>query len=262
MRVASPVSAIVIEATHLSPTRDPPPFVWTERAPSLKNARDRPTIRHVCGDFFRGQERLGAPTPAPSALGGEFVDQPRVPDAVTALLIEWSGGNQAALDRLLPLVYDELHRMAAARLGRERPDHTLQPTALVHEAYLRLVDQKSADWRNRAQFFGIAATMMRRILVNHARDRAAQKRGGGGERVSLSAAVEWGGEPELDLIGLDDALSRLATLDARKGQIVDLKFFAGLNTEEIAEVLHVSASTVERDWRFARAWLYDALSAA
>lgn len=183
------------------------------------------------------------------------------PDGVTALLIRWSGGERAALDQLLPLVYDKLHQMAAARLRGERPDHTLQPTALVNEAYLRLVDQERTHWRNRAQFFGIAATMMRRILVNHARDRAAQKRGGGVEKVSLSAAVEWAGEPELDLIELDDALARLAALDPRQGQIVDLKFFAGLNTEEIAEVLRVSTSTVERDWRFARAWLFDALSA-
>ncbi len=190
------------------------------------------------------------------------MDQPPITHRVTTLLTEWSGGNREALDQLLPLVYDELHSMAAARLRWERPDHTLQPTALVHEAYLRLIDQRSADWRNRAQFFGIAAAMMRRILVNHARDRAAQKRGGTVEKVSLSAAAEWAGEQELDLLGLDDALIRLAALDPRKGKIVDLKFFAGLNTEEIAEVLQVSASTVERDWRFARAWLYDALSAA
>jgi RNA polymerase sigma factor (TIGR02999 family) len=190
------------------------------------------------------------------------MDQPPTPDRVTGLLIEWSGGNREALDRLLPLVYEELHQLAVARLRRERPNHTLQPTALVHEAYLRLVDQRRADWRNRAQFFGVAAAMMRRILVNHARDRAAQKRGGGIEKVSLSAADDWGGQEELDLFHLDDALTRLTALDARKGQIVDLKFFAGLNTEEIAQVLQLSASTVERDWRFARAWLYDALSPA
>ena len=190
------------------------------------------------------------------------MDQPPVPSRVTELLVGWCDGDRESLDRLLPQVYEELHRLAVARLRRERPDHTLQPTALVHEAYLRLIDQHKADWRNRAQFFGLAAAMMRRILVNHARDRAAQKRGGAAEKVSLSAAAEWAGEQELDLLGLDEALAQLAELDPRKAQIVDLKFFAGLNTEEIAEVLQVSASTVERDWRFARAWLYDALSAA
>lgn len=190
------------------------------------------------------------------------MDPPPVPPGVTGLLVGWCNGNREALDQLLPQVYAELRRLAAVRLSRERPDHTLQPTALVHEAYLRLVDQKNADWRNRAHFFGLAAEMMRRILVNHARDRAALKRGGAIERVTLSEAVEWAGKKDLDLIGLDDALGRLAALDPRKGQIVDLKFFAGLNTEEIAEVMKLSSSTVERDWRFARAWLYDALCAA
>lgn len=190
------------------------------------------------------------------------MDQPPPSDRLTGLLLECSGGDRGALDQLLPLVYDELHRLAVVRLRSERPDHTLQPTALVHEAYLRLIDQRRTDWRNRAQFFGLAAAMMRRILVNHARDRAALKRGGVQEKVSLSAVAEWAGEQELDLLSLDDALSRLAALDPRKGQIVDLKFFAGLNTEEIAEVLELSTSTVERDWRFARAWLYDVLSAA
>jgi RNA polymerase sigma factor (TIGR02999 family) len=188
------------------------------------------------------------------------VDQRPDTERITGLLIECSGGDRDALDQLLPCVYAELHRLAAARLRRERPDPTLQPTALVHEAYLRLIDQRKADWRNRAQFFALAAAMMRRILVNHARDRAALKRGGGLEKVSLSTAADWSGEPDLDLLGLDDALSRLEALDPRKAKIVDLKFFAGLNTDEIAQVLQLSASTVERDWRFARAWLYDALS--
>lgn len=190
------------------------------------------------------------------------MDQESTHERVTALLLGWSDGDRAALDQLLPLVYDELHRLASARLRLERPDHTLRPTELVHEAYLRLVDQNRADWRNRAQFFGVAATMMRRILVNYARERAALKRGGEAERVSLSVAAEWTGEDEVDLLGLDDVLGRLATLDARKAQIVELKFFTGLTTEEIAELLQVSPSTIEREWRFARAWLYDALNAA
>ena len=182
------------------------------------------------------------------------------PAGVTRLLNDWCRGEREALDALLPTVYAELRRLAAAHLSHERPNHTLQPTALVHEAFLRLVDQRSVDWRNRAQFFGLAAEMMRRILVNHARERAAQKRGGGREKISLSAADNVAAEDTLDLVGLDEALDRLACLDARQGRVVELKFFGGLTTEEIAEVLKISTATVERDWRFARAWLYDALA--
>jgi RNA polymerase sigma-70 factor (ECF subfamily) len=161
---------------------------------------------------------------------------------------------------LLPIVYEELRRLAAAYLRRERPGHTLQPTALVHEAYLRLIEQRQVDWSNRAQFMGIAAVMMRRILVNHARDRIADKRGGGAPHVPLTVAGEDIGTPEIDLLELHDALDRLATHDRRKGQIVELKFFGGLTTEEIADTLKVSNATVERDWKFARAWLYRTVS--
>ena len=178
--------------------------------------------------------------------------------AVTQLLIDSGSGDERAREELLPLVYAELRRLAGGYMRRERPDHTLQPTALVHEAYLRLVDQQRVDWKNRAQFLGVAAVMMRRILVNHARDRAAAKRGGHAERVSVTFA-EALLRPELDVISLHDALDRLAAIDPRKGHVVELKFFGGLTTEEIAEVLHVSSATVERDWTFARAWLHDAL---
>jgi RNA polymerase sigma-70 factor (ECF subfamily) len=163
-------------------------------------------------------------------------------------------------DRLLPIVYGELRRLAAAYLRGERPGHTLQPTALVHEAYLRLIDQKQIDWANRAQFIGIAAVMMRRILVNHARDRIADKRGGGAEHVPLTLAGEGIGAPEVNLLDLHDALTDLSESDPRKGRIVELKFFGGLTTGEIAETLDVSVATVERDWKFARAWLYRAVS--
>jgi RNA polymerase sigma factor (TIGR02999 family) len=146
-------------------------------------------------------------------------------------------------------------------MGRERGNHTLQPTALVHEAFLRLVDQRRVDWKNRAQFVGLAAVMMRRILVNHARDRAAAKRGGDAQRVSLSAAIDTFVCPDLDVIALHEALERLTALDPRKGRVVELKFFGGLTTEEVGEVLRLSSATVERDWTFARAWLYDALHA-
>jgi RNA polymerase sigma factor (TIGR02999 family) len=160
---------------------------------------------------------------------------------------------------MLPVVYVELHRLATGYLSRDPPGHTLPPTALAHAAYLRLVDQRRVDWRNRAQFLGVAANMMRRILVNHARDRAARKRGGNPERVSLSLVESPSGRPDVDLIALEDALQRLAALDERKGRVVELKFFGGLTTEEIAEVLQVSGATVEREWAFARAWLYDAV---
>jgi RNA polymerase sigma factor (TIGR02999 family) len=182
--------------------------------------------------------------------------------AVTALLIAWGAGDDHARERMLPLVYDELRRLAAGYLRRERPGHTLQPTALVHEAYVRLIDQRQVDWSNRAQFVGLAAVMMRRILVNHARDRVAGKRGAGAEHVPLTVAADPMGTPELDLLDLHDALERLAALDARKGRIVELKFFGGLTIEEIADTVQISRATVEREWKFARAWLFNAISGA
>lgn len=179
--------------------------------------------------------------------------------AATQLLLAWGAGDREALDQMLPLVYEELHRLAARYLRRERPDHTLQPTALVHEAYLRLINQRQADWRNRAQFMGLAASAMRRILVNHARDRAAAKRRGRREQVSISLLEAPSGGPEVELIALEQALERLAELDPRKARVVELRFFGGLTADEVAEVLEVSRATVEREWTFARAWLFDAL---
>jgi RNA polymerase sigma-70 factor, ECF subfamily len=181
------------------------------------------------------------------------------PGAITQWLLDWGRNDKRGLDQMLPVVYEELHRLASHYLGREAPGHTLQPTALVHEAYLRLVDQRRVDWRNRAQFLGVAASMMRRILVNHARDRSARKRGGNPERVSLSLVESPSGGADVDLIALEDGLQRLAALDGRKSKVVELKFFGGLTIEEIAEVLGISAATVEREWAFARAWLYDAI---
>jgi len=181
------------------------------------------------------------------------------PGAITQWLLDWGRSDKQELDRMLPVVYRELHRLATQYLSREATGHTLQPTALVNEAYLRLVDQRRVDWRNRAQFLGVAAGMMRRILVNHARDRSAVKRGGNAQQVSMSLVDAPSGRPDVDLIALEDALDRLAAQDARKGRVVELKFFGGLTTEEIAEVLQISGATVEREWAFARAWLYDAL---
>ncbi len=178
---------------------------------------------------------------------------------VTELLLDCDRDNPQARDQILPLVYDELRRLARAYLGRERRNHTLQATALVHEAYLRLIDQRQVDWKNRAQFVGVAAVMMRRILVNHARGRAADKRGGEAERVTLSLA-DIGEAPSVDLIALHEALDTLAAIDARKSRIVELKFFGGLTTAEMAEVMELSPATIEREWSFSRAWLYDVLA--
>jgi len=173
---------------------------------------------------------------------------------VTALLRDWSGGDPRALERLMPLVYGELRKLAASYLRRERSDHTLQPTALVHEAYLRLVDQRGVDWHNRAHFFGIAARMMRRILVDHARRRQAAKRDGAAYRISGSGdLVEAGRDP--DLLALNSALDGLEALDPRQARIIELRFFGGLTVEEVARVLGLSTTTVESEWRAARAWL-------
>jgi RNA polymerase sigma factor (TIGR02999 family) len=177
---------------------------------------------------------------------------------VTQLLPDCTRATAQDRDQMLSLVYDELRRLARAFLARERPDHTLQATALVHEAYLRLIDQRQVDWMNRAQFVGMAAVMMRRILVNYARGRTANKRGGDAERVSLSLAhID---DAPVDLIALHDALDALGAIDARKSRIVELKFFGGLTTAEMAAVLELSPATIEREWSFSRAWLYAALA--
>lgn len=174
---------------------------------------------------------------------------------VTQLLKKAQNGDRESLDRLLPLIYDELRRVAANQLQRERADHTLQATALVHEAYLRLLEQREVDWQNRAHFFSIAAEMMRRILVNYAVGRNAQKRGMGAARLSLDEAISFSDENDLDLVSLDEALKQLAEYDAGAARIVELRFFGGLTIEETAEVLGISDSTVKREWRMAKAWL-------
>jgi RNA polymerase sigma factor (TIGR02999 family) len=171
------------------------------------------------------------------------------------LLVAWSAGDERALERLTPLVYQELHRLAVIYMARERADHTLQATALVNEAYLRLVDLQGVDWHDRAHFFAVAARMMRRILVDFARAHTYQKRDAG-ERVSLEGAVILGEQPGAELVALDDALCRLASIDERKSQIVELRFFGGLQVDETAEALKISPETVMRDWRAAKAWLY------
>jgi RNA polymerase sigma factor (TIGR02999 family) len=183
------------------------------------------------------------------------------PHVVTQLLQQWSRGDQTALDKLIPIVYEELRRQAANYLRRERPGQSLQTTALVHEAYLRLVDQRAVEWQNRNHFFGIAAQLMRRILVDHARQHQAAKRGGTELKLlPLEDAEPALGGPEIDLVALDQALTRLALLDEQQSRVVELRFFSGLNVEETAGVLNVSARTVKREWRTARAWLLSELS--
>ena len=181
------------------------------------------------------------------------------PKDVTRLLVDWGNGDQAALDELIPLVHDELRRMASRYMRRESQDHTLQTSALVNEAYLRLIDQKSVHWQNRAHFFGVAAQLMRRILVDHARSRLRAKRGGGAQMVSLVEPAATSKEVA-DVIALNDALEDLAKFDARKSRIVEMKFFGGLTSEEAAEVLKVTPRTIEREWRKAKAWLNRAIS--
>jgi RNA polymerase sigma-70 factor (ECF subfamily) len=174
---------------------------------------------------------------------------------ITRFLVKWGSGDSDALDDLMPLVYNELRRLAGSCLRRERRNHTLQPTALVHEAYLRLVDQRSTDWQGRAQFFGIAARLMRNILVDHARKHTAAKRGGPAIRLSLSEADRFDSKPDVELITLDLALQKLEAIKPQHSRIIELRFFGGLSIRETAQVLGISHATVERDWTFARAWL-------
>jgi RNA polymerase sigma factor (TIGR02999 family) len=179
------------------------------------------------------------------------------PQGVTQLLVEWQNGNQKALDQLIPLVYEELRAIAGRYLSRESPSHTLQSTALVHEAYFKLIGQRRVQWQNRAHFFGIAAQMMRRILVDHARHQHREKRGGPAPKLSLDEAIAQA-EPEadVDLLALDEALTSLADIDPRGARIIELRFFSALTIDETAEVLDISPGTVKRDWSAARAWLY------
>jgi len=177
---------------------------------------------------------------------------------VTQLLAQWSSGDQAALEKLLPLVYGELRRLASAYLRRERSNHTLQSTALVHEAFMRMVHQQDVQWKNRAHFFAIAAQMIRRILVDYARSQHAEKRGAGAVKLALdeAMAVPQSSGTDVDLLGLNDALDKLAQMDERQSRIVELRFFAGLSIEETAEVMGLSPASIKREWQTARAWLF------
>lgn len=180
---------------------------------------------------------------------------------LTQLLVSYSEGDRQALEQLLPQVYDELRKLAQNYMRREDKQHTLQPTALVHEAYFKLIDQRDVKWQNRAHFFGVAAQLMRRILIDHARQRKAAKRGGNEARISFDEGIHWSAAEEgPDLVVLDEALQRLEKLDGRQARVVELRYFGGLNIEETAEVLSTSPATVKRDWVMAKAWLYRELT--
>jgi len=183
-----------------------------------------------------------------------------LPDEVTQLLINWSKGDKAALEMLVPLVHSELRRLARRYLGREHPGHTLQTSALINAAYMRLIDQDSVQWQNRAHFFAVAAQVMRHILVDHGRAHLYAKRGGGAHKVSLDEVEAITRQRAEELVALDDALNKLATLDARKSQIIELRFFGGLTIEETAEAMKMSPKTVTREWRSAKAWLHHEMS--
>ena len=182
------------------------------------------------------------------------------PEGVTGLLLAWNDGDESALEKLVPVVYQELHRLAKRQMQRERPDHSLQTTALINEAYLRLVDLRNVHWQNRAHFFALCARLMRRILVDFARSRHYAKRGGAAQPISLNESLVVSPQLSADLVAVDDALNALTTIDARKGQVVELRFFGGLTLEETAAVLKVSPDTVRRDWKLAKAWLLRELS--
>ena len=225
-------------------------------APSLPNAQAWRGTRHATEkNGSRGWYTPGTPT---SRNARDYAMDTPHPRDVTRLLVDWGNGDQAALDELTPLVYEELRRLARRYMRREGPGHTLQPSALVNEAFLRLVDQNSVQWQSRAHFFGVAAQLMRRVLIDYARRHASGKRGGGTLRVSISEAADVARQAS-EMVALDRALTDLAEMDPRKAQIVEMKFFGGLTTEEVAAVLGVTPRTIEREWRAAKAWLHRAV---
>src|SRR5438552_6252812 len=204
-------------------------------------------LRHSPSDIILVLRKQYRPNPVSTMT--------HAPHEVTQLLVAWGDGDQSALDKLMPLVYDELHQMAHRYMAQERPEHTLQTSALVNDAYVRLIDQTNVHWQNRAQFFGIAATSMRRILVGYARRRKRAKRGAGAFQISLDEAAILSDERAAEMVALDEALENLAAVDPRKSQVVELRYFGGLSIDETAEVLKVSPGTVMRDWTLAKAWL-------
>lgn len=214
----------------------------------------------MAGDFFAGWSFRAKIGSEPGRFQGGMGEEPQ--HDVTQILRDWNEGDADAPERLMPLVYDEMRRLARTFLSRERNSHTLQPTALVNEAYLRLVDQTRVNWQNRAHFYGIASRMMRRVLIDHARAHATEKRGGGTIRLSIDDVQVSLEERATSFVALDEAMKRLEQMDERKCKVVEMRFFGGLSDEEIAEVLGVTTRTVLRDWKTARLWLYRELSEA
>lgn len=208
----------------------------------------------------RATERDGLSSAEPQEIGGETAAGSK--HEITHWLAAYQTGDPLALEKLLPLVYAELHRLAMRVFSRERVGHTLQPTALVNEAYLRLVNQREATWQNRAQFFAVAAQMMRRILVSHARARQAAKRGGSEQRITVTEEVAAVAQRDVNLLALDEALKKLETIDLEKSRMVELRFFSGLSVAETAEVMRVSPRTIDRQWQTAKAWLYREIATA
>lgn len=215
----------------------------------------------VSGDLPYPQRCQGDSGVRAVGNGGGVTHHEDEATGITQLLVAWSEGRRDALDRLVPLLYEDLRRLAAGHMRHESPGHSLQPTALVHEAYVRLIDQRQVHWRNRAHFFGVAGGIMRRILVDHARSRRADKRGGAWDRVTLVEDQAAGGAQGIDLLALHESLERLAAFDPRQERIVELRYFGGLTIEEAAEVVGISEATVVRDWTIAKAWLRADLSA-
>jgi len=231
--------------------------------PYLLYARSCGKMANAAPVIFPEQLRKGPKgvkySDLPGIQGEPYMANPS-PHEITQLLVNWGNGDQAALDKLMPLVYKELHRLAHHYMRRERPGHTMQTTALVNEAYLKLVDQRNVDWQNRAHFFAISAQLMRRILVDQARSHAYAKRGGGARKVSLDEVAHLSLVKAAELVALDDALQGLAAIDPRQARVVELRFFGGLTIQETAEVLGLSSATIKSEWQTAKAWLYHQLS--
>ena len=251
--IARPPCEIVHEL-HRGKAREPAHRIgWSRRLTAPTPDRQR-SVEELPHDAFQKSLLANASIVAGANFSTSEM-KPQQADQITHLLRSWSQGDEGAVEKLVPLVYDELHRLAHRHMSDERSGHTLQTTALLNEAYVRLVDSPRADWEGRTHFFAACAQVMRHILVDWARSRQALKRGGGAHAMELDEALAGAGQPGTDLVAVDDALRALAAIDPRKGQVVELRFFGGMNMKEIAKVLNCSVDTVQRDWKIAKSWL-------